>query len=174
MDVFEAISGRRSIRTLKSTALPEAALNRILDAARLAPSAGNVQPYCFVVAKEASTRKLLSEAAYKQRVLQEAPVVIVVCVDEKAASSAYGIRGKTFYCVQDSAAATQNMLLAAYALGLGTCWVGAFKEEQVQAAIKAPSHVKPVALIPVGYPNESPPPRARKSLKELVFEESFP
>ena len=173
MDVSEAIQGRRSIRNYKKQPLPENTVEKIVDAARMAPSAGNVQPYEFVIAQEEKTKQQLSQAAYNQRDLQEAPLVIVVCADEKCASQSYGDRGKTLYCIQDTAAAIQNILLTAYSLGLGSCWIGAFKEEQVKKVINAPAGIRPVAMIPIGYPNESPTQRSLRPVRELIHKETF-
>jgi nitroreductase len=99
--------------------------------------------------------------------------VFVVCADESRAKESYGDRGKTLYCLQDTAAATQNILLMACSLGLGTCWIGAFREEEIRKVIKAPSEMRPVALIPVGYPNESPRARSRRPASEVVYKETF-
>jgi nitroreductase len=126
-----------------------------------------------VVASSPQTKRNLSSAAYRQKDLEEASVVIVVCADEKRAEQNYGARGKTLYCLQDTAAAVQNILLTAYSLGLGSCWVGAFKEEEARKAINAPKEMRPVALIPVGYPDETPPPRNRRPVSEIMYKETF-
>jgi len=173
MDVFEAIQNRRSIRKYKKQALPEDAVDKLIEAARLAPSAGNVQPYAIVIVKQESLRHQLSMAAMGQKDIAEAPVVLVVCANEKWAKESYGERGKTLYCLQDTAAAVQNILLMATALGLGTCWIGAFKEKDVKKVVNAPDEMRPVALIPIGYPDESPAPRSRRAAAELVYIESF-
>jgi len=173
MEFFEIIQKRRSIRTYLKKDLPEETVNRLLEAARWAPSAGNVQPWAFVVAKSQQTKRSLSLAAYGQKDLEEAPIVIVVCADEKQAEQSYGLRGKTLFCIQDTAAATQNILLTAHALGLGSCWIGAFKEDEVKKIIKAPREMRPVALIPVGYPNETPHARDRRPVNEIIYEETF-
>ncbi len=173
MDFFEVVANRRSIRTYKNQTLPQELLQKIMDAATAAPSAGNSQPWAFVVAEQAQTKQALSKAAYGQKNLTEASVVIVVCADEKAAEEAYGPRGKTLYCYQDTAAAVENILLAACALGLGTCWIGAFREEEVRKTINAPANMRPVAMVPVGYPNESPAARPRKPTDEVTRKEHF-
>ena len=173
MDFSEVIKTRRSIRTYKKQDLPQETVEKLLEAARWAPSAGNVQPWEFVVASSLHVKRNISLAAYSQRALEEASIVIVVCVDEKKAEQAYGARGKTLYCIQDTAAAIENILLTAASLGLGSCWMGAFKEEEIRKVINAPMHVKPIALIPIGYPDESPPPRERRSLSEIVHKEKF-
>jgi nitroreductase len=173
MEIFEAITNRRSVRAYKKRQLPLGTIEKLLDAARWAPSAGNVQPWAFVVAASTDMKRALSLAAYSQRDIEDASIVIVVCADEKRAEERYGVRGKTLYCLQDTAAATQNILLTAYSLGLGSCWVGAFKEEQVRKAIRAPDEMRPVAMIPVGYPDEAPEARGRRSLSEIMNMETF-
>lgn len=173
MDLSEAIANRRSIRSFKKQELPANAVERLLDAARKAPSAGNVQPWEFVVASTESTRKALAQAAFGQKSIEEAPVVIVVCADEKRAEESYGSRGRLLYCYQDTAAAIQNILLTACSMDLGTCWIGAFKEDQIRKVINSPPEIRPVALIPIGYPNESPPARRRRVIGEIMHKESF-
>jgi nitroreductase len=173
MDLSEAIAQRRSIRAYKKQALSEGTIEKLIDAARLAPSAGNAQPVEFVVAQQEQTKQNLSMAAYGQKSLTESSAVIVVFADEKRASQAYGDRGKNLYCLQDSAAAIQNILLTACSMGLGTCWIGAFKEEEVKKVVNAPKHMRPVAMIPVGFANESPSARPRRLASELVHKETF-
>jgi nitroreductase len=173
MDFFEAIKNRRSIRTYKKQELTQETINQLIDVARLAPSAGNTQAWAFVIATEPKTKQALASAAFGQKWLEEASAVFVVCADMKRAEESYGERGKSLYCYQDTAAAIENILLAACAMGLGTCWMGAFREEEIRKVINAPPHMKPVALIPVGYPDESPRARNRRPSSEIVFRESF-
>jgi nitroreductase len=149
--VFEAIKERRSIRTFTDKNISEEDVKRLLEAARWAPSAGNTQPLELVVVKSNETKRKLSKAALNQTFIQKAPVVIVVCADVTRSSRSYGNRGEQLYSIQDTAAATQNILLAAQELGLATCWIGAFIEKEVGKAVNAPKKVKPVAIIPVGY-----------------------
>lgn len=173
MDLNDVISNRRSIRAYKNQKLSQETINQLIDAARKAPTAGNAQPWAFVVVSKQETKEDLSRAAYGQRWLEQASVVIVVCVDEKRAEDSYGERGKVLYCIQDTAAAIQNILLAAYSLGLGTCWMGAFEEGEIRRIINAPSEMRPVALIPVGYPAQLPRARTRRSVHEIMFNETF-
>jgi nitroreductase len=173
MDVFEAIKGRRSIRAFQNRDIPPETVDRLIDAARWAPSAGNIQPWEFIIVRKPETKRKLAEAALEQTFIEEAPVVIVVCADENRSSQGYGTRGKTLYCLQDTAAATQNIHLAAYALGLGTCWVGAFREDEAKKILNIPSGVRPVAIIPVGYPAEKPQPRNRRPINQITHYESF-
>lgn len=173
MDVLEAIKGRRSIRAFKSENVPQETVEKLINAARLAPSAGNIQPWEFVIVRKPEIKRRLAEAALDQTFIEEAPVVIVVCANENRSSQGYGLRGKTLYCIQDTAAATQNILLTAYSLGLGTCWIGAFREEEARKILKIPYGIRPVAIIPLGYPAESPSPPSRRPISQIVHYETF-
>ncbi|MBM4400911.1 MAG: nitroreductase family protein [Crenarchaeota archaeon] len=173
MELSEAIKGRRSVRAFKQQDMPEEAVEKLIDAARHAPSAGNIQPWEFVVVRNLEVKRKLAGAALNQAFVEEAPVVIVVCANEKRSSMGYGIRGKTLYCIQDTAAATQNMLLTAYSLGLGTCWIGAFSEDEAKRALNAPEGMRPVAIIPVGYPDETPSHRGVRPLSQIIHYDGF-
>ncbi len=172
MDCLEALMSRRSIRRYKDDPVGDADLLTILEAARFAPSAGNLQPCSFVVVKDPATRAQIREAAFNQELLATAPLVIVVCVDPER-SSYYGERGMTYYCLLDGANATQNILLAAHALGYGSCWMGGFNEAGVKAAIKLPDKMRVVSLIPLGIADESPAGPPRRELKEIVYWEQW-
>jgi len=173
MDVLEAIRGRRSIRAFKSDDVSPEIVEKLLDAASWAPSAGNIQPWEFIVVRKPEIKRALAEAALDQTFIEEAPVVIVVCANKNRSSQGYGIRGKTLYCLQDTAASIQNILLTAYSLGLGTCWIGAFREEKAREILKIPQGIRLVAIIPVGYPAETPPPRNRRPISQIVHYETF-
>jgi nitroreductase len=152
--------------------VPEETVEKLIDAARHAPSAGNIQPREFVIAKKPDTKKKLAQAA-NQAFVEEAPVVTVVCANENRSSMGYGYRGKTLYCIQDTAAATQNILLTAYSLGLGACWIGAFNEDEAKRALNAPEGMRPVAIIPVGYPDETPSHRGMRPLSQIMHYNGF-
>ena len=173
MDVLEAIKERRSTRAYTAKEVSEEDVERLIEAARWAPSAGNIQPWAFVVVKEVETKLKLSYAALNQTYIQEAPVVIVVCADLIRSSSGYGSRGVHLYSLQDTAAATENILLAAQELGLATCWVGAFREDEVAKAVKAPRNLRPVAMVAVGYPAERPVAPRKRSVNEIVHYGTF-
>lgn len=173
MDVLEAIRRRRSIRRFKKDPIPEEHLKIILEAAIWAPSAGNLQPWEFIIIKSQEKKRAIAKAALNQFFIAEAPIVIVVCANVMRTASVYGERGAKLYCIQDTAAAIQNLLLAACALGYGTCWVGAFRDNEVRRILNIPSEVKPVAIIPLGVPAESPEPRRRIPLERVVFFESY-
>lgn len=173
MDVLEAIKGRRSIRAFKKAGVSEEIIEKLVDAARWAPSAGNIQPWEFIIVRKPEIKRGLAEAALGQSFIEEAPVIFVVCANEERSSQGYGTRGRTLYCLQDTAAAIQNMHLAAYSLGLGTCWIGTFKEDEAREILKIPQAIRPVAIIPVGYPAESPSPRSRRTANQFVHHETF-
>jgi len=173
VDVLKAIKGRRSIRAFKSKDVPKEIVEKLINAATQAPSAGNIQPWDFIIVRKPELKRALAEAALEQTFIEEAPVVIVVCADENRSSYRYGMRGKALYCLQDTAAAIQTILLAAYSSGLGTCWVGAFTEEKTREILKIPIGVRSVALIALGYPDEAPPPRSRRPINQIVHYETF-
>jgi len=173
MDLFEAIRNRRSVRAFKPEPVSDELLNKILEAARWAPSAGNCQPSDFIIVKDPEVKKDLCVAALYQDFIEEAPVNIVVCANEERSAGTYGNRGRRLYCLLDAAAATQNLLLAVHALGLGACWIGAFRDEEVAKALNLPEWVRPIAIIPIGYPAEEPSPTTRIPLKNLVHRERY-
>jgi len=173
MDLFDVIESRRSIRSFRSLNIKEETVKKLIDAARKAPSAGNIQPWEFIVVRDRRIKKQLCMAALNQRFIEEAPVVVVVCADQMKSWRGYGSRGAELYCIQDTAAATENLLLAACALGLGACWVGAFNEEMVREILKIPAGIRPVAIIPLGVPAESPRPRSRRPLEEIIHYETY-
>ena len=173
MDVFEAIKKRRSIRAYADEKVSDNDVERLIEAARWAPSAGNIQPWAFVVVKEVETKRKLSYATLNQTFIQKAPVVIVVCADVTRSSRIYGSRGEKLYSLQDTAAATENILLAAQELGLATCWLGAFRENEVAKAVKAPRNLRPVAMVAVGYPAERPATPQKRSVNEIVHYGTF-
>ena len=173
MDVLEVIKERRSIRSFKEQDVKKEDIEMLIEAARWAPSAGNTQPWEFVIVRRPDLKKELAEAALSQGFVEDAPIVIVVCANENRSFQSYGIRGKTLYCIQDTAAALQNIHLVAHSLGLGTCWIGAFNEEEAAKILKVPNGVRPVAIVPIGYPAESPAPRNRWSINQIVHYETF-
>jgi len=167
---FELIQSRRSIRAFHPDEVPEKLLTKILTAAIWAPTGGNVQPWHFYLVRSQLGREQLAAAALNQGFISQAPAVIVVCADLDLARRSYKQRGITLYCIQDTAAATQNMLLAAHALGLGACWVGAFAEDQVARLLALPPNHRPVALVAIGRPAERPAPPGRRRLLEVFTE----
>lgn len=167
MDVNEAIRQRKSIRAFQDRDVPSHLIDEMLKAAVCAPSEGNLQPWRFFVVRDVRTKKKLGGAAFNQMFVAEAPVVIVVCINVRA-TEPYGRRGKELYSIQSTAAAVENMLLTAVSLDLGTCWVGAFREDDVTTVLDLDPEVRPVALIPVGYCAENPPHRRRIPVEDVT------
>jgi len=156
MNIFEAIEKRRSIRKYQPKPVDDKLIGIILWAATHAPTAGNMKEWKFIVVKDPKRKALLYEAALKQAHVKNAAVDIVVGVDVETARLKYGDRGSLVYALEDGAAAIENMLLAATALGLGSCWVGAMDEEAVRHAVGLPHYVRPIAIVTIGYPDETP------------------
>jgi len=168
MDLFEAFEKRHSIRKFLDKEVEEEKLQRILEACNRAPSAGNLQAYRILIVKDSGKRDALSEMAGGQGAISQAPIVLIFCANPRE-SGKYGERGESLYSIQDATIATTHCLLAATALGLGTVWIGSFDEEKVKEILGL-KELKPVAIIPVGYPGEEPKITGRKNLEELARE----
>lgn len=164
-DVFDAMRESHSVRNFRPQSLPEPTLTRLLEAACWAPSAGNLQPWYFYVVTNVQLKEKIAEACYDQDQIEAAPAIIVVMADPARSNEQYGERGAQLYCLQDTAAATQNILLAAAGLGVDTCWVGAFDEVRVQRLVEAPPRLRAVAIICVGYGDESESAHAKERLR---------
>jgi len=169
VDFWETIARRRSIRRfVQDRDVPSEVIERLLEAAIAAPSAGNRQPWHFYVVRDRRIRQKLASAAYGQDFLVQAPVNIVVCAEPERSASRYGERGARLYCLQDTAAATENILLAAVALGLGACWVGAFDEAAAAAALGLRPRQRPVVIVALAYPDETVDRPPRRPLAEVA------
>lgn len=167
-DVFEVIDQRWSCRAFQPESLDDEVIERLLGAMIRAPSAGNRQPWHFHVVTDESVKRGLADAAYGQEFVAEAPVVIVVCAVASESAAVYAERGRELYCIQDTAAAIENLLLAAESLGLGTCWIGAFDESRASGVLELPSGRRPVGMVPVGKP-ATPKTRSRRHPVEDVM-----
>jgi nitroreductase len=169
MEVFKAIQTRRSIRHYLDQPVEKEKLGQVLEAARLAPSAKNRQEWAFVVVQYKETRKKLSIAACGQSFVSEAPVVIAGCSTESEYVMTCGQYGYSI----DLAIAIDHMTLMAASLGLGTCWIGAFHEDQVKKILNIPDKIRVVELLTLGYPSHQPSPRSRKGFDEIVRYEKW-
>jgi len=170
MDVFEAIKKRRSVRAYLDKPVEEEKILKILEAARLAPSASNRQEWRFVVVKDKKTRAELKKAAKGQAFVGEAPVVIACCAET---DNHVMTCGQLCYPI-DVAIAIDHMTLSACGLGLGTCWVGAFYEEEVKKILEIPKNIKVVELLCLGYAKEElKQPKERLSIEEIAFSEKW-
>jgi len=175
VDFYEVIRTRRSVRSYKSDPIPDDVLQRVLEAARIAPSGSNRQPWRFIVVKDEEIKRKLAPACHNQSWIADAPVVIVACAQELAYNRG-GYMGK-LSGVMDATIAFTHLILAARAEGLGTCWIGAFDNEQVKEILGIPSGWNVAALTPMGYPAEGESvfrePTGRKSLEEIVSTDRF-
>jgi nitroreductase len=156
MDAEDAIQKRRSVRSYLPDPIPNEILRKVLEAGRLAPSAANRQPWSFIIVKKPSVRKAISRTGLFAGFLGESPVVIVGCGDKKSSPNWYAV---------DVSIALENMVIAATAEGLGTCWIGSFDEAKVKDLLKIPKEYKVVALLAMGYPKE---PSLRSSAVRLA------
>ncbi len=169
MDVFEVIGERKSIRKYKDIEVEEEKLEKILESARIAPSAANRQEWKFLVVKNKETRDKLIDAAHGQKFVGQAPITIVACSTE---SERIMPCGQPAYTV-DLSIAVSFMILEATEIGLGTCWLGAYDEGKVKEILDIPSDIRVPAMFTLGYADENPAPRPRKALDDIVCYERY-
>ena len=170
MEVYEAIDRRRSVRAYDHRPVPDEVLMRVLETGRIAPSASNIQPWHFIVVRSPERRKELSDGKWA-KFLTETPVVIVGCGNKEASPEWHMV---------DVTIAMQQMVIAATAEGLGTCWIGSFYEDRIRSTLRIPDKYKVVAMLAVGYPKERHDPsisvpkfRSRKKMEEVLSNEEF-
>jgi SagB-type dehydrogenase family enzyme len=173
MDVYDAIRSRRSIRKFKDKQVPWDNIVKILQAGKYAPSAGNLQNWKFIVVKADAARNKISKACLQQEWMEQAPVFIVVVGEPERSRSYYGNRGARFYTTQACGAAIQNMLLTAHSLGLGACWIGAFDEDSINEILNMAEEKIIEAVIPVGYPDETPNPPPKYRIEHMMYFEKW-
>lgn len=169
MEVYEAIKKRRSIREYETREVEREKLKRVLNAARLAPSAKNIQPWRVIVVEDKGLREELAKAAYGQKYLSQAPYVIVICVNEKECYQEHGDYMTSF--AVDGAIFTDHLTLAACAEGLGTCWIAKFNERKIKELLKVPEPYRIVVMTPLGYPAEEGRDKGRKALSEILYKD---
>lgn len=160
---------RRTVRKFEKKDVDDKLIGVMLYMATRAPSAGNVQEWQFIVVKDQEIKNKLSVAALQQNPIIEAPVTIVVCADMEKIGLKFDERGMRLYFAQDTAAATTILLLTATALGLSTCWIGSFDEEDVKNILELPVNLKPVVIIPIGYAAEKPEATSRIPFENLTW-----
>ncbi len=180
MTVEEAIKARRSIRKYQDKSVPEADVHRLLDLARHSPSSMNGQPWHFVVIRERRIKKDIAEIknrycpaekrSYAADFLETAPVIIVICIDT---ARSFGRD------LENSVLAAAHLVLAARAAGLGSVYMSAYTAEEPELAVEIgralhlPKDIKPVTILPLGYPDEVPQPKTLRPLEEMIHVESF-
>jgi len=173
MDVLEAIRTRRSIRKYKDKQVPWDNIVTILQAGKYAPSAGNLQNWKFIHIKSDAKRKSIAKACMDQEWMEMAPIYIVVVAEPNKADRYYGTRGARLYTIQGCAAAIENMLLTAHSLGLGSCWIGAFDEDELFRILNLPEEITVQGIITIGYADESPDPPPKHRIEHIVFAEKW-
>jgi nitroreductase len=170
MELHQVIMGRRSIRKYADRDVSDEQIKALLEAAYWAPRVN--ERWNFIVVRDKATKEVLAKGepgAKPQSHAAAAPVDIVVCIDLRGASK----RDRELFAMQEASAAIQNILLKAYELGLGTCWIGSFDDDAVTEALSLPEGVKPIAIISIGYPAEEGKGIRRKKLHEIVHWERW-
>jgi len=165
MSLVDILLSRRSVRKYEPREIPKDVLDKILEAGRQAPSAANRQPYHFVVLTDYDIKKELSGGLFN-RFIKDSPVVIAGCADTGAV-----LTGR--WAVVDTSIALQNMVIAGWAMGVGSCWIGDFNEEKVKQLLNVPDKWRVVALVSFGYPAEQPQQKKKKPVEEIVSYNKF-
>jgi nitroreductase len=165
MSLIDVIVSRRSIRKYKAQGVPQETLERILEAGRYAPSADNEQPWHFIVVTDPKIKEKLSKGRWNS-FIRDSAFTVVGCGNE---GNAYSRKWSTI----DTTIALQNMVIAAWSLGIGSCWIGDFEEEEVKRMLDVPKDWRIVSLISFGYPDETPTNAPRKPLKEIASYNGF-
>ncbi len=181
MEILEAILSRRSIRRYKSHPVEDEKLKVMLESARLAPSGGNTQPWNFVIVRSDETRKQIVKACHRQNWMLQAPVLLVCVADirtrikeqENIVLTEKSPQIELKQIIRDTAIAIEHLVLQAESLGLSTCWVAYFEQEDIRPVLSIPSDKYVVAVITVGYADESPRARPRRSLEEIIHFETW-
>lgn len=168
MDFIKLAQSRRSVRAFKQEEVPNDMILKLLEAAQAAPSGGNCQPWHFYVVTKKKTIYEIVEKSCRQNWITTAPFLLVVCEDIPRTEARYGERGKNLYGIQDTAAAIQNILLCASGMGLATCWCGAFDESACAEILDLQKTMRPVAIIPVGYPEKEPQMPRRRPIEDIA------
>jgi len=171
MDVFEAIKGRRSVRKFKLKGVERELTEKLLTAACWAPSGGNIQPWKFIVVEDRTILDMVRKIS--PGYFGETPLAILVCSDKVRAHKVGGLMGRDYLSVVDCAMATENLVLAAYALGLGACIVKSFSYVAIKEILEIPQGIEPELLVVVGYPDATPAPPRRIPLKENTYLNRF-
>jgi nitroreductase len=179
LEFSKLVKERRSIHFFTDEPVKDDEIHYIIEAARWAPSAGNVQPTRFLVVRNKENRMKIWESTSRfegitpQNFIKKAPVHLIVLTDTSAYKGRQSSIRSELFCIQDSSAAIMNLLLAVSDIGLGACWVGLFDEDYLRDSFHIPSRYKPVAIIPVGRTKSKEKPRKRKPLADLMFQEDL-
>jgi nitroreductase len=188
LEFDELVKKRRSIHYFTDEEVSDDDLFHILEAARWSPSAGNNQPWRFVIARKPETIEKIWETTTgievpisskktitvtPQNFMKQAPVVVVVCTDTQAYKGKQNNIFADRFCIQDSAIATMNLLLAVANRGMGACWIGMYREDALSQVLNLPATIRPVAIVPIGHTTSKEKPRPRKPLQDLIHYETY-
>ncbi|MBN1326401.1 MAG: nitroreductase family protein [Candidatus Cloacimonetes bacterium] len=167
--MIKAIRDRYSVRSFKDQPIESEKLNEILEAARFAPSSRNIQPWHFVVIEDSEMRKQLTDICKGQNFVAQAPLTIAICVNNYDYTMACGERA----AIVDAAIAGEHIALQAADLGIGSCWIGAFYQDEIRQLLDLPADYRVIGLLPLGYPTQQKRERTLKPLSEIVSYNRF-
>ncbi len=168
-DFFATVRNRHSIRKYQADMpVEDEKLHAILEMACAAPSAGDLQAYRIIVVASRERREALCAVAQNQNFICEAPLALVFCADPERSAKQFGERGRELYAVQDATISAAYTQLAVVAAGLGSTWVGHFDDAAVASTLELEAHLKPVAILAVGYPAEIPESTSRRPIDEVI------
>ena len=179
--MIKEIRTRRSIRKYLNKPVEDEKILQIIESARIAPSGSNTQPWHFIIVKSDDMREKLAKASHDQKWMNAAPVFIVCVADIRSRIKEdveldldeNSPHPELKLIIRDATIAIEHIVLEAESLGLGTCWVAWFNQEDIRPILNIPSDKYVVGIIPVGYPDETPNPRPRKSLKDIIHYEKW-
>ncbi|MFA5155272.1 MAG: nitroreductase family protein [Patescibacteria group bacterium] len=174
MDFNNVLESRKSIRKFQPTEISEEIVREILSLAQLAPSAGNLQAYKVKIVRTKDKRELLKEATFtrnftKQESIMSAPVIFVICADPAESETVFKERGKLLYALQDATILAAYLQLVIASKGLASVWIGSFNEDEVKKALALHNNLRPLIMIPFGFPGGESRPRERKKLEEIII-----
>lgn len=174
MEFNEVLEIRKSIRKFKQEMIPDETIQEILYLTQLAPSAGNLQAYRVKIVTTEDKKELLKEATFtrtfsKQDSVMSAPVIFIICADIAESEKIFKDRGRILYAVQDATIFAAYLQLVIASKGLASVWIGSFDENEVKNALSLPEHLRPLIMIPFGFPADEARPRQRKKLEEIII-----
>lgn len=168
MEFDQVIRKRKMIRKYLPNMIPDSLINKVLKNASKVPSAGHTQVQEFIIVRDPAIKKKLRQASVNQKYVEDAPVLIVVCSNTSRSVGRYGQRGRDFYSIIDGAFASMIILLSAVNEEIGAGFVGAFEDDKISKILKLPEYVKPIGIITLGYPDESPAKLNRIENEQLL------
>jgi nitroreductase len=173
MDFDECLKTRRSVKTFTDKKIKDKDINEVLDSIRYAPNSGNLQNWRLILVKDQKKKEQLKKTAFNQEWIDQAPISIVVCSDDKDVEKFYGKKSSKKFCIQNCAAGIQNMLLKAHSLGISSIWNAVSDEEKIKHLLKIPEDINIHAIISFGYSIEDPDMPKRFELQNILHKEEW-